>query len=495
MFQTPVRTEFREHSRRPAVPLRVVSTLLAIQLAACGGQSGSGSFTAATVNPPTSTTAAVTVSVQPTTITAGQSATLTWSTTGGLSNCTASGGWTGSQNASGTQTVTPTATATYTLTCSTGSSGGYGGGGSTSYSGMATLTVNGAPPPTASAFKSKLLVSNTAVGSATVDPHLVNSWGIVFSPGAPVWTANNGDGGGSSSLYGGNGTVQGAPRVVTFGTAGNVPFNPTGIVFNGSATDFMVTPTGGSTPMPASFIYDGEAGMIAGWPSTSSVVAVVKYVAADNAVYKGLAIANNGSGNFLYAADFHNNKIDVFDTHFQKQVPSASSFTFIDPTLPTAYSVFGIHAITGAGGTTQIFVAYAPSGDGRNNGAGKGMGVVDVYDTNGKFLKQLIPADTTNGKLNAPWGLALAPATGFGTFSNMLLVGNFGDGTINAYDPSTGSFAGTLSDSTRAAITQDGLWGIAFGNDALSQPSTTLFYSAGPNGEAGGAYGRIDLGP
>jgi uncharacterized protein (TIGR03118 family) len=492
MLETHGPTHFRGRPRRPAARLCVLGSTLAVGLAACGG---GGGYNAPTVNPPPPANGSVTVSVQPTTITTGQSATLTWSNTGGLGNCTASGGWTGSQNASGTQAVTPTATTTYTLTCSTGSNSGYGGAGSASYSGMAILTVNGAPPPTASAFKSKLLVSNTAVGSAIVDPHLVNAWGIVFAPGAPVWTANNGDGTGSSTLYDGNGAIQGGPLVVTFGTAGNVPFNPTGIVFNGSSTDFMVTPTGGSTPMPASFIYDGEDGMIAGWPATSSAVAVVKYVAADNAVYKGLAIANNGSGNFLYAADFHNNKIDVFDTHFQKQVPSATSFTFTDLTLPTGYAVFGIQAITGAGGTTQIFVAYAPSGDGHDNGAGKGMGVVDVYDTNGKFLKQLIPADTTNGKLNAPWGLALAPATGFGTFSNMLLVGNFGDGTINAYDPGTGSFAGTLSDSTGAAITLDGLWGIAFGNDALSQPGTTLFYAAGSNGEAGGAYGRIDLGP
>jgi uncharacterized protein (TIGR03118 family) len=496
MFQTLVRTEFRQPTRRPTVPLCVVSTLLAIQLAACGGGGGSG-YNAPTTNPPSSTPPTVTVNVQPTTITAGQNATLTWSNTGGLGNCTASGGWTGSQNASGTQSVAPTATTTYTLTCSsTGSSGGYGGGGSTSYSGMATLTVNGTPPPTASVFKSKLLVSNTAVGSATVDPHLVNAWGIVFAPGAPVWTANNGDGSGSSTLYDGNGALQGGPLVVTFGVAGGGTFHPTGIVFNGSGTDFEVTPAGGS-PAPASFIYDGEDGMIAGW--ASGTVAVVAYTdmaaTADKAVYKGLAIANNGSGNFLYATDFRHNKIDVFDKTFTKQTPSATSFTFTDPTLPTGYSAFGIQAIKGSDGTTQIYVAYAPSGDGHDNGAGKGMGVVDVYDTNGKFLKQLVPADTTNGKLNAPWGLALAPATGFGTFSSMLLVGNFGDGTVNAYDPGTGSFAGTLSDSTGAAITQNGLWGIAFGNDALSQPGTTLFYAAGPNAEAGGAYGRIDLGP
>jgi uncharacterized protein (TIGR03118 family) len=488
MITTRARARVRKRYRQFPVLLLSLAPMLIVGLAACGGGGGGNSAPLPS--------ASVTVSVQPTTITAGQSATLTWSNVGALANCTASGGWTGDQNASGTQTVAPTATATYTLTCNTtAASGAYGGGGATSISGMATLTVTGAPPPTTSTFTPKLLVSNTAVGSATVDPHLVNPWGIVFAPGAPVWTSNNDDGNGSSTLYDGNGAIQGGPLVVTFGTAGNVPFNPTGIVANGGTQDFLVTPTGGSTKMPAVFIYDGEDGMIAGWPATSSAVAVVEYVATDNAVYKGLAIANNGSGNFLYATDFHNNKVDVFDTTFKKQVPSASSFTFTDPKLPAGYCAFGVQAIKGSDGTTQIYIAYAPSGDGHDNGAGKGMGVVDVYDTNGQFLKQLIPADTTNGKLNAPWGLALAPSTGFGTFSNKLLVSNFGDGTIDAYDPGTGSFAGTLSDSTGAVITLDGLWGIAFGNDAANQPSTTLFYAAGPKDESGGAYGRIDLDP
>jgi uncharacterized protein (TIGR03118 family) len=462
--------------------------MLTVGLAACGGGGGSS------MGPPAN--AAVTVTVQPTSVTAGQNATLTWSNTGNLGNCTASGGWTGSQNGSGSQTVAPTTTTTYTLTCSSSSGGGaYGGSGSTSFSGMATLTVTAAPPPTASSFTTKLLVSNTASGSAIVDAHLVNPWGIVFAPTAPVWTANNDDGNGSSTLYDGNGAIQGGPLVVTFGTAGNVPFNPTGIVFNGGQQDFLVTPTGGSTPQPASFIYDGEAGMIAGWPGTNSPIAVIEYVATDSAVYKGLAIANNGTSPFLYATDFHNNKVDVFDTHFAKQTTDSTHFTFTDPALPAGYSAFGIQAIKGSDGTTQIYIAYAPSGDGHDNGSGKGMGVVDVYDTNGQLVKQLISADTTNGKLNAPWGLVLAPGTGFGTLSNKLLVGNFGDGTINAYDPTTGAFVSTLSDSTGAAITLDGLWGIAFGNDAANQPSTTLFYAAGPNDESGGAYGRIDVNP
>jgi uncharacterized protein (TIGR03118 family) len=476
-----------ERSRPPVITYLLLAPLLAAGLASCGGSNSGGSAAAPPAN------AAVSVTVQPTSVTAGQSSTLTWSNTGGLSNCTASGGWTGAQNGSGMQTVTPTTTTTYTLTCSFTSGGGsYGGGTTTSYSGNATLTVTGAPPPATSSFTTKLLVSNSAIGTATVDTHLVNPWGLVFAKGAPVWIANNDDGGGSSTLYDGNGAIQG-PLVVTFGTAGGAAFNPTGIVFNASTQDFMVTPTGGTTPQAASFLYDGEDGMIAGWPTGQSPVAVVTHVTNDGAVYKGLAIASNGGSLFLYATDFHNNKVEVYDTHFALQTPSSSQFTFTDPTLPSGYSAFGIQAITGSDGTTQIYVTYAPSNDGHDNGVGKGMGLVDVYDTNGQLLKHLIAVDTTNGKLNAPWGLAVAPPTGFGTFSGKLLVSNFGDGTINAYDPATGAFVGTLSDSTGAPIALEGLWGIAFGNDTMNQPSTTLFYTAGPNAEHGGAYGSIVL--
>jgi uncharacterized protein (TIGR03118 family) len=323
---------------------------------------------------------------------------------------------------------------------------------------------------------------------------LVNPWGIVFAPGAPVWTSNNdGPGGGSSTLYDGNGKVQGGPLIVTFGTQGGVAFNPTGIVFNGSQ-DFKVTGSGsGAMPAAASFIYSGEAGMIAGWSGAdNSKIAVVPYQAADGAVYKGLAIANNGSGNFLYATDFHNNKIDVFDANYAKQPPSATSFSFSDPKLPAGYAPFGIQAVAnGPGGAVQLYVTYAQPTPPENhdNIDGAGLGLVDIFDTNGNLVKELVPA---GGALNAPWGIAVAPAN-FGTFSNDLLVSNFGDGKINAYDPGTGQLVGTLGDTTGASIVLDGLWGIAFGNDAVNQPSTTLFFAAGPNKEISGLYGRIDL--
>jgi uncharacterized protein (TIGR03118 family) len=263
------------------------------------------------------------------------------------------------------------------------------------------------------------------------------------------------------------------------------------MVFNGS-TDFVVT--SGATSGAARFIYTGEGGMLAGWsPAADATHAISVYTAADGAVYKGLAIANNGTANYLYATDFVNSKVDVFDASFTKQTTSATSFTFTDPNLPAGYSPFGIQALnTGASGATQIYVTYAmqqnpPTVDNAN---GPGLGVVDVYDTNGQFIKQLVPA---GGALNAPWGVALAPAD-FGTLSTAVLVGNFGDGKINGYDPATGTFLGTVTDSTGTAFAVPGLWGIAFGNDAVNQPHATLFFAAGTNDEANGLYGRIDLG-
>ncbi len=434
-----------------------------ILLAACGGGYGGGS---STMPPPT-----LTISVAPTTIVLGQSATLTWTSNAA---CTASGAWSGAQMASGSLVVTPTATGslTYTLTCS---GGGYNG--DTAKSAMLTVTA-------ASAYSSTNLVGDTgAAGPLVVDPNLVNPWGIAFGPTSPAWVANNHTE--TSTLYNGNGVAQ--ALVVTL-PAG---FDPTGMVFNGS-TDFVVT--SGATSGAARFIYTGEGGMLAGWsPTADATHAISVYTAADGAVYKGLAIANNGTANFLYATDFVNSKVDVFDVTFTKQTASATSFTFTDPNLPAGYSPFGIQALnTGASGATQIYVTYAkqqnpPTVDNAN---GPGLGVVDVYDTNGQFIKQLVPAGAA---LDAPWGVALAPAD-FGTLSNAVLIGNFGDGKINGYDPATGTFLGAVTDSTGAAFAEPGLWGISFGNDAANQPHATLFFAAGTNDEANGLYGRIDQG-
>lgn len=444
-------------------------------LQSCGGyHAGSASMT------PTS----ISISVNPTTVIAGRPVTLMWSATSGTT-CMAGGSWSGTQPASGTTTVTPTAagTETFDLTCS---SGIY-----SSSTASATLTVTAA-----SAVTVTDLVADVAGGTAAhVDTKLVNPWGVSIPAApstAPSWVANNGSQ--TSTLYDGNGVPQPAatPLIVNLAaSAGGVPFDPTGIVANSSTADFVVSAAGKSGG--SAFIFDGAGGMIAGWsPGVDLTHAVTMYTDAGGAVYKGLAIAANNGDLFLYAADFHNNKIDVFDTTFTKQTTSATAFTFVDPAIPAGYAPFGIQAIPGSGvaGATQIYVTYAKQVAPANsvNANGAGLGYVDVYDTNGKLIKQLIAA----GALNAPWGIALAPAD-FGTFSNALLVGNFGDGKINSYDAASGAPLGVLAGTTASAA--PGLLGIAFGNDAASQPHNSLFFAVGLNGGADGVYGRIDLPP
>jgi uncharacterized protein (TIGR03118 family) len=466
---------------------RVFAPFAALTLVACGGGSGGGdgyggsgyggnpgAGNAAAPVPPT-----VTISVQPTAITAGQSATLTWSTIK-AGTCTASGAWSGTQAGTGTQVVTPSAagSAVFTLTCSDTTA-------SVNANSSATLTVNAA-----SSYSVTKLVSDSAgTGTVSTDTHLVNPWGIAFPLSGVAWVANNHTG--TATLYDGNGKPQpnANPRIVQMPAGpGGAAFDPTGIVANSSSTDFVVS--SGSSSGVAKFIFSGEGGMIAGWNPGVDANALLSYTDASGAVYKGLAVANNGTANFLYATDFHNNKVDVFDATFTKQ----STFAFVDPTLPAGYAPFGIQAIPGRTGGVppQLYVTYAQQQgpDNRINTIGAGLGLVDVFDANGVFVKRLIPV---GGALNAPWGLALAPSD-FGTLADALLVGNFGDGKINAYDPSSGQLIGTLQDSSGAAFAAPGLWGIAFGNGAANQARNALFFAAGVNNEADGIYGRIDLG-
>jgi len=443
---------------------------VAVALAACG-KDYNGSSNAGSTPAPTAT-----LSVAPTTITLGQSAKLTWTASAGT-DCTASNGWTGAQQTNGSVDVTPTATGnvTYTLSCS--GSGFLGTATQT-----ATLTVQ-----PASAYLATTLDEDFAGGTARKqDTNLVNPWGLALGATSPMWIANNHTD--TSTLYNGNGDLQPVVPLVVHLPAG---FDPTGMVANISTTEFAVT---AGTTAVAPFIFAGESGKIAGWaPTVNAGVPVVPFTAPDGAVYKGLAIANNGTGNFLYAADFHNSKVDVFDKAYAKQTPSATSFAFADATLPAGYSPFGIQAVNIAG-TTRIVVAYAKhdTSNPDDEAGGAGLGVVNVFDTNGVLVTHLVAAGAA-GKLNAPWGVAIAPSD-FGTLSNALLVGNFGDGKIHGYDSGTGRYLGELGDGASTPFAQPGLWGILFGNDAANQPHATLFYAAGINGEVNGRYGRIDLG-
>ena len=456
--------------RRTAIAAKwsglIAFSVIGSTLGGCGGGSSD--------NPaPTAT-----LTVEPSTITVGQSATLNWSSNAGTT-CTASGGWSGTQQATGTTDVVPTAagTVTYTLECS-----GMGFSGSATKS--ATLTVQAA-----SAYTATSLVEDLAGGAArTTDPLLVNPWGIAYGPTTAIWVANNHSE--TATIYDGNGRP--SPIVAHFTpSAGIGSFDATGIVFNGSQ-DFVVS--NATQHGPAVFIFDGEGGMLAGWsPVVDAANAITIYTATDGAVYKGLAIANNGTGNFLYATDFANGKIDVLDATFTKQTATATSFAFVDPALPAGYAPFGIQAIkNGAGGATRIYVSYAKhdTANPDDDAPGPGLGLVNVFDTSGNLLTHVVPE---GGKLNAPWGLALAPSD-FGTLSNALLVGNFGDGTIQGYDPANGRYLGQVSEGAGTPFAVPGLWGIGFGNDAANQPHATLFFAAGTDDEANGRYGRIDLG-
>jgi uncharacterized protein (TIGR03118 family) len=345
------------------------------------------------------------------------------------------------------------------LLVSCGGGGGYGGGG-----GM-----------TATAYTVTNLVSN---GSSTpqTDANLVNGWGVAFNPQGFVWVADAETS--KSTLYDGNGVPQTLVVSIPAGSAGEA--HPTGIVFNGSS-DFVVS--NGTASGAAPFIFVGEAGTMSAWSPTVDLNNAITVFdgAAQGASYKGLAIAQRGNANFLYAADFHNARIDVFDTSF---APVSVPGGFVDAQLPAGFAPFGIQAIG-----NRIYVAYAKQdAQAADEVAGAGLGAVDVFDTDGNLLTRLV----NGGALNAPWGMALAPAN-FGTFSNALLVGNFGDGRINAFDINTGAMLGTLGDANGAPIAIDGLWGIAFGNGLNSQPTNTLFFAAGPDDEANGLYGRIDL--
>lgn len=348
------------------------------------------------------------------------------------------------------------------------------GGG---YSGSMSTATGGGSGFVATHLVSNVNTASNPYSSSNVDPHLVNAWGIAFNPQGFVWVANNGTS--TSTLYDGNGIAQTLVVAIPPGSAGSAA--PTGIVFNGS-TDFQVTQAGISGP--SAFLFVGEAGTVSGWSPAVNATNAIKVVdgAAQGKVYKGLAIASVAGSSRLYAADFHNGVVDVFDASF---APVVNAGAFHDPALPAGYAPFGIQAIG-----NQIYVAFAKQDATAHDPViGAGLGALDVFDTAGTLVKQLIPV---GGALNAPWGIAQAPAS-FGPFGNALLVGNFGDGTINAFAAATGASLGMLSAPGGAAIAIDGLWGLAFGNGINAQPTTTLFYAAGPAGGTNGVYGRIDF--
>jgi uncharacterized protein (TIGR03118 family) len=314
------------------------------------------------------------------------------------------------------------------------------------------------------------LVSDVSGRATNTDSNLVNAWGLTSTAGSPWWVSDNGAD--VSTVYRANGTTA-RPAV-------QVSSAPTGAVSN-SSSNFVIT--NGVTSAPATFIFSTENGQILAWTSTVSGNVAMQEASSTDAVYKGLAIA----GDRLYATDFHHGRVDVFDGSFQ---PVNTPGAFVDPGIPAGYAPFGIQNVNGT-----IIVTYAKQDSDRHDDvAGQGHGFVDMFSTTGTFLGRV----ATHGQLNSPWGIAKAPAT-FGRFGGDLLIGNFGDGQISAYEPQAdGSFelVGQLRTSDRQVLAIDGLWALQFGKGALANngPTTTLFFTAGPDGESHGLFGTITAG-
>ena len=327
------------------------------------------------------------------------------------------------------------------------------------------------------------LVSDLPGMADHVDPNLVNPWGNAFSSSSPFWLGNNHSG--TSTLYDGTGTA--IPLVVKIPTPGdpNGQGAPTGVIFNGTQA---FAPPGGKVP---TFMFCTEDGTIAGWYGGLTTALILADRSSANAIYKGCAIGGTAAAPWLYAADFHNGHIDVWGPDLKPI--SLGLNAFVDPVVPAGFAPFNILNLGG-----KLYVTYAKQDDDKEDDvAGVGNGYVAVFDMNGGALMSTF---ISGSPLNSPWGLAMAPGT-FGDFAGKLLVGNFGDGLIHAYDPSTGAFLGTLNDATGKPIAVQGLWSLLFGNGGRGGDPQTLYFAAGipgPNGESlesHGLFGSIQAAP
>jgi uncharacterized protein (TIGR03118 family) len=344
--------------------------------------------------------------------------------------------------------------------------------------GAALMAIPAAAAPAAAhptnagtAFAEIDLVSDVPGRAPLVDPELVNPWGLALSATSPLWVANNGTN--LATVYPGG--VGGAPV-----TKAGLTVSLSGGAVNGEVandtTDFVVTtPTGSG---PARFIFSSETGDITAWNPAATGTTAVAVAHAEGAIYRGMALLHTDTGPFLLAADFKNARIAVFDKAFQ---PVQQSHSFlVDHFLPRGYAPFNVAVLGDA-----IYVAYAKQdATGENEVAGSGLGFVDRFDLTGRFTRRM----ASHGPLNAPWGLAIAPAS-FGQFAGDLLVGNFGDGRISAYD-AHGHFRGQLRDAHHKPITIDGLWALLPGT-ATTGGTDGLWFSAGIEDEEHGLVGQI----
>jgi uncharacterized protein (TIGR03118 family) len=305
------------------------------------------------------------------------------------------------------------------------------------------------------AFVQTNLVSDVPGLAATTDESLKNPWGISHSSTSPFWVSNEVTG--VSTLYNGAGEKQ--PLVVTIPGG-----HPTGQVFN-STSDFAL-----SNNDKALFLFATLGGTIVGWNAGAGAEAKAS---TPDAAYTGLALANNGSGNFLYAANGEGGRIDVFDAAFQ---PASVAGAFVDPNLPSGFTPYNIQNLNGT-----LYVAY--------ENEDRGGGVINAFDANGNLLRR-VSDNPEGGRLESPWGMTLAPS-GFGPFGGALLVGNEDDGHISAFNPADGSPLGQLLDAQGQPIANTGLWGLVFGNGGNGGDPDVLYFAAGINEEVNGLFGSI----
>lgn len=333
------------------------------------------------------------------------------------------------------------------------------------------------------------LVSDVPVTPAAtiMDPNLKNPWGLVAGPGTPWWSANNANG--TSTLYSVTNANPAVPSIVPINGTGIVmvpnapsqpaPGSPTGIMFNGSTTDFLV-----AAGKPAHFLFVTEDGTVQGWNGGASAVIMVdnsqKPNAANGAVYKGATIVEFEGHRYLLAANFRSGRVDIFDTNFH---PVRAPFgTLVDFRIPRGYAPFNVQAIG-----ENIYVTYAKQDSARHDPVGGwGFGFVAVFHHDGRLIGELQHGPW----LNAPWGVTLAPAN-FGRFGHALLVGQFRGGNVAAYNPITGHFLGNVLNADGSTMTIPGLWTLSFGNNGAAGSPLSMFFTAGINDETDGLFGTI----
>jgi uncharacterized protein (TIGR03118 family) len=356
------------------------------------------------------------------------------------------------------------------------------------FAAAAAIAITPRLPPALAAvtptFTQTNLVSDVPGMAGRTDPNLVNPWGMALGVNSGIWISDNGSG--KATTYDGTGQSipSGSPQAVAIPTLGNAgKSSPTGVATN-DTTGFVISAGGKSGP--STELFATEDGTIAGWNGsvdpTKAVIAVNN--SATGAVYKGLALSFNESGAFLFATNFHAGTVDVFDSTFH---PVRTHGMFRDPGLPAGYAPFGITAIN-----AKLYVTYALQDTAKKDDVpGAGHGFIDIFDTEGNLVKRF----TSQGQLNSPWGMAWAPFEGFGNFNNALFAGNFGDGSINAFNFDSGEFLGKVSDAKGTPIKISGIWALQFGLGVAGTSSSTLFFTAGIFNEQHGLFGTVTVNP